>query len=251
MGLRAALRYRLEEFRSRRLRPVTVAVVDSGVDATHPELAKRVVKAVHVEQDDGECRIIAGDPSKNADKYGHGTAVASIIAGLAPNSKIIDICVLDANNVGTGEALVAGFGHAVDSQADIINMSLAARARCSASLVPLCEQAYRNNQLVIAARRNMPLLGEEGFPAEFASCIGVDLGFFPDPFHMNFLTGSGIEFRARGEDVRVAAMGGGYTTMTGTSFATPTVSGICALLRGAYPDLQTFEVKAILASGCQ
>ena len=68
---------------------------------------------------------------------------------------------------------------------------------------------------------------------------------------MNFLTGSGIEFRARGEDVRVAAMGGGYTTMTGTSFATPTVSGICALLRGAYPDLQTFEVKAILASGCQ
>ena len=64
----------------------------------------------------------------NADLYGHGTAVASIICGLAPNPRIIDIRVLDTLNVGSGEALLAGFRYAVAQKIRILNISLAAKA---------------------------------------------------------------------------------------------------------------------------
>jgi len=183
---------------------------------------------------------------ENADVYGHGTAVSSIIAGLAPNTRIMDIRVLDDNNVGTGEALLAGFRFAVEQKARVINMSLAARAKFAAPLHSLCETAYRQNQIVVAARRNMPLVGDDGFPAELSSCIGVDIGKFPSLFIIKFLGDQPIEFVAHGEEVKVAAAGGGYTTMTGTSFATPVVSGLCALLVGAWPDLHPFDVKSLL-----
>ena len=55
-----------------------------------------------------------------------------------------------------------------------------------------------------------------------------------------------IEFEARGETVVAPAKGGGYTTLSGTSFATPTVSALCALLLGAYPDMTLFELKTSL-----
>jgi subtilisin len=87
---------------------------------------------------------------------------------------------------------------------------------------------------------------DDGFPAELSSSIGVDLGNFLSQFHLKFRPDHAIEFIAHGEDVTVAAAGGGYTTMTGTSFATPAISGICALLVGAFPDLRPFEVKSIL-----
>ena len=246
MGLLSALGVKLEDLPAGQLEPVTVEVVDSGVDATHPQLRGRVVRAVRAEPAGEDYEIVESPPGENADVYGHGTGVASIIAGIAPNAGILDIRVLDARNLSTGEALVAGFRYAVQERARVINMSLAARARCAAMLAPLCEQAYRQNQLVVAARRNMPLAGEDGFPAELASCIGVDVGAFLSHFQLKFQADSPIEFVAHGEQVVVAAAGGGQTTMSGTSFATPAVSGLCALLVGAHPDLRTFDVKSLL-----
>jgi subtilisin family serine protease len=245
MSLLAALHRKLGNMPSHRLEPVTVAVVDSGVDATHPDLTGRVIRAAHVKEAGKDYRIVEGAVPKNADVYGHGTAVSSIIVGLAPNAKIIDIRVLDENNVGTGEALLAGFQHAVEQKARIINMSLACRAKFAAGLHALCETAYRQNQIVVAAKRNMPL-EDNGFPAELSSCIGVDIGKFRSLFDLRFRADHVIQFIAHGEEVEVAAAGGGHTTMTGTSFATPAVSGICALLVGAYPDLQPYEVKSLL-----
>jgi subtilisin len=244
-SLLAALHLRFAELASRPLAPVPVAVLDSGIDATHPDLAGRIEAAYGVEQAGGEFRVVEAPIPGNHDLYGHGTAVAGIICGLAPNARIIDLRVLDAQNVGAGEALVAGLRFAVAQKFRILNLSLAAKAAFAAKLRPLCETAYRQNQLVIAARRNMPLT-DEGFPAEFSSSIGVDLGKFVDLFHLRFRPDHAIEFIAHGEEVVVAAAGGGYTTMTGTSFATPAVSGLCALLTGAFPDLRPFEVKSIL-----
>ena len=76
-----------------------------------------------------------------------------------------------------------------------------------------------------AARRNMPI-EDDGFPAEFSSCVGVDIGNFISQFHLLFQEDQIIEFVAHGEAVVVAAPGGGTTTNTGTSFATPAVSGL-------------------------
>ena len=246
MSLRAALRKALEELpRRRRLSPVTVAVVDSGIDATHPDLAGRVIRAARAEVTGQEIKIVEGRVPENADVYGHGTAVASIITQIAPNARLLDIRVLDEHNVGSGMALLAGFRFAIEQKARVVNMSLAARAKFADALHALCENAYRQNQVVVAARRNMPLT-DNGFPAEFSSAIGVDMDKFPSLFKIRFRGDQPIQFVANGEDVRVAAAGGGHTTMTGTSFATPAVSGLCALLIGAYPDLYPFDLKAIL-----
>lgn len=244
-SLLTALQTKFSELSSRPLEPVAVAVIDSGIDATHPDLAGKIQEAYAVALVGEEYQVVPGQVPENADLYGHGTAVASIICGLAPNARLIDIRVLDTRNVGAGDALLAGFAHAVSKKIRIMNMSLAARATLAAKLHPLCETAYRQNQLVIAARRNMPLT-DDGFPAEFSSSIGVDLGKLLSRFQLKFRPHHAIEFIAQGEEVTVAAAGGGYTTMTGTSFATPAISGICALLLGAFPDLRLFEVKSIL-----
>jgi subtilisin family serine protease len=244
-SLLSALHRKFPDLCSSPLEPVSVAVIDSGIDATHPALAGKVLEAYAVEKVDGLFQVVKGQVPENADLYGHGTAVASIICGLAPNARLIDIRVLDALNVGPGEALLAGFNFAVTQRIKILNMSLAAKATLAPQLHPLCETAYRQNQLVIAARRNMPLM-DNGFPAELSSSIGVDLGKFLSQFTLKFRADHPIEFIAHGEEVTVAAAGGGYTTMTGTSFATPAISGICALLVGAFPDLRIFEVKSIL-----
>lgn len=244
-GLLSALTSSFPELLARPLEPVAVAVLDSGIDATHPDLAGRVTAAYAVEKVGEEYQVVAGQVPANCDLYGHGTAVASIIAKIAPNARLIDIRVLDALNVGAGQALIAGFRWAVEQRIRIINLSLAARPAFAQPLHRLCEQAYRQNQLVIAARRNMPLM-DDGLPAEFSSSIGVDLGKFLDQFHLKYRPDHAIEFIAHGEEVVVAAAGGGYTTMTGTSFATPAVTGICALLVGAYPDLRPFEIKSVL-----
>ncbi|MFB3820168.1 MAG: S8 family serine peptidase [Candidatus Methylomirabilales bacterium] len=245
LPLQGLLRTRLAALARRPLPPVRVAVVDSGVDATHPELRGRVARAVRVQPSGTKQRVITGAVPRNADVYGHGTAVASIICKVAPNAEILDIRVLSPDNVCSGDTLVEGFRHAIQSGARIINMSLAASAKFAAPLRELCEMAYRRNQLVVASRRNMPLT-DQGFPAEIATCIGVDNTRLPSQLAVLFRQDGVIEFAAHGEDVVVAAPGGGTTTLTGTSFAAPAVSGICALLVGASPDLRPFEVKSLL-----
>lgn len=243
--LQNALKYGPGKLQQRKLQPVTVAIVDSGIDATHPQLKGRIVHAVCVEPSGTKQRTVKTQVPRNADVYGHGTAVASIICKVAPNARIVDVRVLDTNNLCTGDTLLAGFRYAIESGARIINMSLAASAKFALPLRELCETAYRHNQLVVAARRNMPLT-DQGFPAEVATCIGVDIGKLSSQFDVIFHNDNIIEFAARGEEVVVAAPGGGETTMTGTSFATPAVSGLCALLVGAYPDLRPFDVKSLL-----
>lgn len=245
MSLLTALNTKLRELQSRDLEPVTVAVIDSGVDSTHPDLAGRILQAFRVEKVEGEHHVVEGLVPDNADLYGHGTAVSSIITGLAANVKIIDIRVLDSKNLGEGVALVMGPRHALQMQARVINMSLAAHRKFAAQLNELCEIAYRKNRLVVAARRNMPL-ADDGFPAEFSSCIGVDVGRFRTLFNLKFREDHAIEFIAHGEEITVAAPGGKYTTKTGTSLATPVVSGLCALLLRAYLDLRPFDVKSLL-----
>lgn len=244
-AIERALRCDLSRLHRRRLAPVQVAVVDSGVDATHPDLRQRVTEAWKMAPRGDACHAVRVPRGRNNDVFSHGTAVAAIITAIAPNARVTDIRVLDERCQGRGSVLVAGFRHAVASGARLINLSLACVADYARELHEICEQAYRRNQIVVAAKRNMPL-ADNGFPAEFSSCISVDARDFPSPYVIEFLDPPPIEFAARGESIVAPAAGGGYTTMTGTSFATPTVTGLCALLVGAYPDLKLFELKTLL-----
>jgi subtilisin len=236
---------RLEALREGPLAPVEVAVLDTGIDSTHPDLVGRVVEAVEIVLDDGRHRAAGRTHSANNDAVGHGTAVASIIAGIAPNARLVGIQVIGSNDLGAGASLVAGLRFAVLRRFRVLNLSLACSAEFDQPLTELCEQAYWQDQLVVAARRNMPLL-DHGIPARFSSCIGVDSDRLPSPYALRFRARHPVEWVASGQDVTVAAADGNYAVQTGTSFAAPVVAGLCAVLVGAYPDLTPFEIKSAL-----
>lgn len=247
--LREALGRRFEQLAAESS-AVEIAVIDSGVDASHPELVGRVSGAFRIDCAQGKLRPVELAVGDNNDSFGHGTAVASIIARMAPGARIVDIRVLGSAQAGAGAALIEGMRLAVARRCPVVNMSLAATAPYAPSLMALCDAAYRQGQVVVASKRNMPL-ADNGYPAEFASCVAVDCARFESPYALRYRAGDPIEFVAHGEEVVVAAPGGGYTTKTGTSFATPAVSALCALLLGAFPGLRPFEVKALLRDGSQ
>ena len=242
--IRLARDARFEELAERAVHPVEVAVIDSGIDATHPALAGRVAIAYGVDAEGDEPVVTEYTSPSNRDSFGHGTAVASIIARLAPNARLVDVQVLEPGNQGTGAALVAGLRLVTQRRSRLVNMSLAATARFAPTLLELCERAYRQNQIVIASKRNTPYT-DLGFPAEFSSSVSVDRDSFPTPYRVRY-AGAPIEYVAHGDEVVCASPGGGYTAKTGTSFATPTITGLCALLLGVFPDLRSFELKTIL-----
>ncbi len=241
----AAFQEQLSALAAKPLQPVDVAVLDSGIDATHPDLAGRVAQAFHFRPDgEGVARaeVAAG---ANNDTYGHGTGVASILARLAPNARLYDLRVLEPGNKGVAACVIAGLRYALERRWRVINLSLAVAEKFSAQLVPLCEKAYFQNQVLIASKRNFPF-PDVGFPAAYASTIGIEIGRFDSPFKLVFNPGDTIEFTALGEDITIAVVGGGYTTKSGTSFATPVVTALCTLLVGLYPDLRPFEIKSLL-----
>ena len=241
----AALQEKLSGLAEKPLAPVDVAILDSGIDATHPDLAGRVVEAFHFRPEgDGVARteVPAGT---NNDTFGHGTGVASIVARIAPQARLYDLRVLEPGNKGVAACVVAGLRYAIERRWRIINLSLAVAEKFGTQLIPLCDQAYFQNQILVASKRNFPF-PDPGFPAAYASTIGIEIGRFDSPFHLVFNPDDSIEFTALGENMTIANVGGGYTTKSGTSFATPVVSGLCALLVGAYPDLRPFELKTLL-----
>jgi len=245
MTLADALGVDLESLRDRELAPVEVAVLDTGIDATHPALAGRVVEAFRIVEERGRHRAAVCTVPENNDAYGHGTGVASVIAAVAPNARIVDVQVVAAETLELGEALVAGFQLGLLRRFPVLNLSLACNPGLLAPLTELCESAHWQNQLVVAARRNMPLL-DHGIPARLSSCIGVDSDGFGSAYEFRFRGRHPVEWIASGEDVTVAAPNGKYTLQTGTSYAAPAIAGACALLLGAWPDLTPFEVRSVL-----
>lgn len=230
------------------LRPVRVAVLDTGIDASHSSLHGRVVRATAWRKANSGA-ILSSPLRRGADNdpSGHGTGVAAIIAGIAPNARIEDVRVLAADSAGYGSVVLRALEDAIDGDADVINLSVAiAKDRWWPETSRLLERAYVRNKVVVAARRNVPRPDDLGLPAELPTAISVDAGAFASPWLLRFLPRSPVEFAAAGCDVRTARAGGGTVRLTGTSFAAPAVSALCALLRGANPRLTIFEIKSVL-----
>lgn len=238
----------LHELASQKLRPVKVAVLDTGIDASHEALKGKVLRAFGYRRNAvGEMESVRLSRTANNDPSGHGTGAAGIIGTLAPNVRFIDYRVLDADNGGYGSTVLKGLEEAIESDVDIINMSVAYRKdRYWEQTAKLLEKAYLNNKIVVASKRNIPLPDDLGLPAELSNAISVDIGDYTNPFVFRYLRKSAIEFSAHGESVLTARTGGGYTRMTGTSFATPVVAALCALLRGRNSNLRLFEIKTLL-----
>ncbi len=218
-----------------------VAVVDSGIEPAH-RLVGAVDEAVVVTGAAGEEPTVEED--EQGDVCGHGTACAGIIRSLAPECRLVGVRVLGSGWTGSGRLLVAGLRWAIDRGVDVINMSLSTTKRdLAAVLHELADTAYFNRTLVVASAHNMPV---ESFPWRFSSVLSVGSHELDQAETFFYNPTPPVEFFARGVDVEVAWLGGTTVRSTGNSFATPHLSGLCALIRAKHPELTPFQVKSVL-----
>ncbi|HJS50898.1 MAG TPA: S8 family serine peptidase [Pyrinomonadaceae bacterium] len=231
-----------KEWRSCTGKDVTVAIIDSGIDTSHPELAGKVVKSVEARTDG---KRVVFDPSGGGDSAGHGTACAGIIARIAPDAKFCSIKVLGAGGLGDGYAFLGGLEYAIKERHKVINLSLGTtKPQFFVPLHDLLDRAYQAGCIVVAAANNLP---QPSFPSVFSSSlISVIKSEMSDPLKFGFHFGEVIELTAPGVNVRAPWPGGGHRSLTGNSFACPHIAGIIALLLEKDPNLTPFHVKSAL-----
>jgi subtilisin len=220
---------------------VRVCILDSGIDSDHPMVGE-IQGAVAVEVGEGdEVRVV---DDAEGDLAGHGTACAGIVRSIAPDCTLFSVRVLGAGFTGSGTALLGGLRWAVEQGFDVINMSLSTtKSRFAGMLHEVADAAYFRRTVLVASAHNMPV---ESYPWRFSSVISVGSHEEPDPLTYYYNPNPPVEFFARGVDVEVAWLGGARARSTGNSFATPHISGICALVLGKHPELTPFQLKSTL-----
>jgi subtilisin len=221
-------------------RGVRVCVVDSGVESGHPMIGP-VDGSYVVAPVDGTIRVTETEPT---DVCGHGSACAGIIRSLAPDCEIHSVRVLGESFGGTGDVFVAGLRWAVEQGFDVINLSLStSRPRFTQPLREVADDAFFRRSVIVASAHNMRV---ESFPWRFSSVISVGSHDVDDPELVLYNPRPPVEFFAQGQNVEVAWLGGAQTRTTGNSFATPRISGLCALILSKHPRLTAFQLKNIL-----
>ncbi|MFH8495536.1 S8 family peptidase [Streptomyces coeruleorubidus] len=247
---------------------VKIAVLDTGVDATHPDLKGQVIGA----------KNFTTSPD-TTDKVGHGTHVASIAAGtgaksggkykgVAPGAKIINGKVLDDGGFGSDSEVLAGIEWAAAEGADVVNMSLGggdtpAIDPLEAAVNKLSEE---KGILFAIAAGNEGGFGEQtiGSPGSAAAALTVGAVDDKDVLADFSSRGPGMDgalkpdVTAPGVDITAASAPGnqiaaevgekpaGYMTISGTSMATPHVAGAAALLKQQHPEWKYPELKGAL-----
>jgi subtilisin family serine protease len=219
---------------------IRVCVLDSGIERDHP-LVGTVQRSVAVTRAGEEIAVVEDDAG---DLCGHGTACAGIIRSLAPECELTSVRVLGAGYTGSGPVLLAGLEWAIGQGFHVVNMSLSTTKRQYVDLLhDLADAAYFKRTMLVASAHNMPV---ESFPWRFASVVSVGSHEDDDPFSLYYNPNPPVEFFARGLNVEVAWLGGGTLRCTGNSFATPHVSGLCALVLSKHPELTPFQLKSVL-----
>jgi subtilisin family serine protease len=222
---------------------VTVAIVDSGVEGDHPLVRNRLVESVAVEMRGDEPEIVETEP---VDLFGHGTACAGIIVGLAPEVQIVSVRVLGADLKGKGASFAAGLAYVIERPVDVANLSLSSKSEAMQPyFYELADEAYFRSVVLVSAANNV--VGPS-YPSLFSSVISVAAHSEADPWRFYYNPNPPVEFGAWGLDVPVAWMNGGETLVTGNSFAAPHITALVALILAKHPGLTPFEVKSILAA---
>ena len=222
---------------------VVIAVMDSGVDAAHPDLAGALV----------EGHNFVDESSDTSDPFGHGTAVAGILAARANNGlgavgvcwhcSLLPLRVLRPEGYALKTAMARAVDYAVERGAAVINISLYGETR-NGFLHDAIRRARDAGVLVVSAAGNEGWRLEE-YPAAFPDVISVGA---------TAADGRLAEFSNRGNWVKLAApacwptteLGGGFASGCGTSGSTPIVAGIVALLRAHAPFASAQQIEEAL-----
>lgn len=263
---------------------VVVAVIDTGVDYNHQDLRSNMwvnpneIPNNGIDDDSNgyiddiygaNCLDQVGNNGNPMDDHGHGTHVAGIIAasnnnigtvGVAYNSKIMALKAGTSSGYFTNSSIAKAVLYAYENGADVINMSFGGSS-VSVVVQDALEVAYGRSVLVASAGNdrlpNEFILGgprpQPIYPAAFPFVIGTmshSPSYYESPFTNWDVVGDNTveyELYAPGEGIMSLIPNNSYAKMSGTSMASPIVSGIAALVRSLYPDKNVMPVKAIMA----
>src|SRR5215469_3587567 len=223
---------------------VTIAVVDSGVDSTHPDLTSKLVAGWN----------FVNNTANTADDYGHGTAVAGTaaaatnngigIAGVSWNAMIMPLLVLDSTGSATYSNVASAIQYAADHGVRIINVSLGGTG-VSSTLQSAINYAWNKGSVVFAAAMNNSS-STPYYPAACTYVVAVSatepagtLASFSD-------FGSYIDLAAPGDNILTTMQGGGYGTWYGTSFAAPIAASVGALALSVKPGMSASALVSLL-----
>lgn len=223
----------------------TVAIIDTGLDSGHPDLAGRVRRASNFVDHD-QVRF---------EHDRHGTEVAGVIAavsnngrgivGVAPQVRLLALKACWQSTSGNSAAVCNSFTlaqalqSAIDARVDVINLSLVGPK--DPLLAALVRKAIEQDTIVVGAVP--PGGGMDGFPAGVPGVIAVDMAEQGGP--------ATAALRAPGLDILTLVPEGHYDFATGSSFATANVSGIVALMRAREPQMSAARARALLAQSTQ
>lgn len=245
---------------------VIIAIVDTGIDLDHEDLVKNIwINSDEISgngiDDDGNGYIddVNGGDFVNKDNdpnddYHHGTHVAGIagavgnngigVAGVAWNCRLMPVKVLGSTGSGYLSWVAEGIIYAADNGAKIINMSLGGR-EASTILRDACDYAYTRGCLIVAALGNDSGVLNQ-YPACYDSVIAVGATDDNDQKAEFSNYGPKLELTAPGVNIYSTYIGNTYRASSGTSMATPVISGSAALLWSLYPKMTNGEIRLSL-----
>jgi subtilisin family serine protease len=252
---------------------VTVAVLDSGIDTDHPDLASSLAGEQCFCSGNGGCCPAGGSTQSGAgaaeDDESHGTHVSGIItndgvvapSGVAPGAEIVAVKVLDANNeFCCSSDIIAALDWVANSRPDVkvVNMSLGTFAtytgNCDAAdavtmaFAGAIDALTQNGVAVFASSGNDGLTNAMNAPACIGNTISVGGVNVFDQVRASSNSDLSLDLLAPGGFIVSAGLGGGTATKSGTSMASPHAAGTAALLLGAFPSLAPSQTLAALQS---
>jgi len=207
---------------------IKVGVLDTGIALEHPDLQPAIL----------EGRDFTRSPSAAYDAQGHGTHVSGIIAarrnahgivGVAPESKIITAKVLNDDGAGSSQDIVAGIRWAVEAGADILSMSLGSPEPDEEIHQALLHAISKGIFVITAAGNEGPELDTVGYPAGFPEMVAVGSIDRQKKLSRFSSRGRQVDVVAPGDQITSCYPPRGYAVLSGTSMATPFVSGVVAL----------------------
>jgi serine protease len=230
---------------------VTVAVIDTGVEASHPDLAGHVLPGKD---------YVAGTEGVSSDPNGHGTHVSGTIAavtgngvgvaGIAPDTKILPVRVLGANGSGVMSDTASGIIWAADHGANVINMSLGSSGQLGAVTNAIAYARSKGVTVVAAAGNEREKGSPTSYPAADPGVIAVAATDSADAVATFSNRGSYVDVAAPGVNIAstVPVANGSYAYYSGTSMAAPHVAAVAALLKAYNPALTPDGIEQALES---